>query len=252
MNFRHLLCLTFSVFLFAESTPSFAQNSVTDEESVRAIEPAIQTAAYAVEWWMPRHEAIVERAKQGDVDLLMIGDSITHGWESTGKELWAKYYAPRKAINMGFGGDRTEHVLWRLQNGEVDGLSPKLAVLMIGTNNTGHHQDPAQDTARGIRMILGELQTRFPNMKILLLAVFPRGAEKDDPLRILNTEINELISAYGQSESIHFLTLNELFLEEDGTLPTSIMPDLLHPNEGAYRIWAEAMEPTIQELLGEK
>jgi beta-glucosidase len=133
----------------------------------------------------------------------------------------------------------------------VDGLSPKLAVLMIGTNNTGSH-DSAQDTARGIRLILKELQTRLPNMKILLLAVFPRGAEKDDPFRILNTEVNELISAYSQSKSIHFLSLNELFLEEDGTLPTSIMPDLLHPNGGAYRIWAEAMEPTIQELMGEK
>jgi beta-glucosidase len=252
MNFRHLLYSTFSILLFVGSALSFAQDSATEESFVRAIEPAIQTASYAVEWWMPRHNAIVERAKQGDVDLLMIGDSITHGWESTGKELWAKYYAHRKAINMGFGGDRTEHVLWRLQNGEVDGLSPKLAVIMIGTNNTGHHQDPAQDTARGIRLILKELQTRLPNMKILLLAVFPRGAERNDPLRILNTEINELISAYGQSESIHFLTLNKLFLEEDGTLPTSIMPELLHPNERAYRMWAEAMEPTIQELLGEK
>jgi beta-glucosidase len=251
MNVRHLLCLTFSAFLFVGSTPSFAQDSATEEDSVRAIEPAIQTAAHAAKWWMPRHDAIVDRAKQGDGDLLLIGDSITHGWDRTGKKLWEKYYAPRNAINMGFGGDRTEHVLWRLQNGEVDGLSPKLAVVMIGTNNSGSH-DSAQDTALGIRLILKELQTRLPNMKILLLAVFPRGAEKDDPFRILNTEVNELISAYGQSESIHFLTLNELFLEEDGTLPTSIMPDLLHPNEEAYRIWAEAMEPTIQELMGEK
>ncbi len=251
MKFSHLLCPILSILFLVGSAPSFAQDSATEEGSVRAIEPAIQTAAHAAEWWMPRHDAIVERAKHGDVDLLMIGDSITHGWQSKGKEPWAKYYAPRNAINMGFGGDRTEHVLWRLQNGEVDGMSPKLAVVMIGTNNTGSH-DPAQDTARGIRLILKELQTRLPNMKILLLAVFPRGAEKDDPFRILNTEVNELISAYGQSESIYFLTLNELFLEEDGTLPTSIMPDLLHPNEGAYRIWAEAMEPTIQELMGEK
>lgn len=86
------------------------------------------------DWWMPRHQAVLDRVSQGNVDLLMIGDSITHGWENSGKAVWDQYYAPRNAANLGFGGDRTEHVLWRLQNGEVDNIDPKLAVLMIGTN----------------------------------------------------------------------------------------------------------------------
>jgi beta-glucosidase len=250
MTTRHLIFSTF-FFLFAGSTTGFAQEDAIEKDSVKAIEPAVQTAPYAGKWWGPRHERILERVKQGDVDLLMIGDSITHGWESTGKPVWNEHYADRKALNLGFGGDRTEQVIWRLQNGEVDGLSPKLAVIMIGTNNTGHRQDPAHDTARGIRFILKELQTRLPDMKILLLAIFPRGAEADDPLRILNSEINELISRFSESGSVHFLTINDKFLDDDATLPTSIMPDLLHPNEDGYRIWAKAMEPMIRKLLGE-
>jgi hypothetical protein len=89
-----------------------------------------------VEWWMPRHEQVLERIGQGNVDLIMVGDSITHGWENHGKDTWDRYYAPRNAVNMGFSGDRTQHVLWRFDNGEIDGIKPKLAILMIGTNNS--------------------------------------------------------------------------------------------------------------------
>ena len=89
-------------------------------------------------WWKARHEMKLKAAKGADVDLLFIGDSITHGWENKGRELWAKYYAPRNAFNIGYSGDRTQHVLWRLENGEMKGMKPKVAVIMIGTNNTGH------------------------------------------------------------------------------------------------------------------
>ncbi len=218
-----------------------------------AIMPNEQTAAWAVQWWLPRHEAkLAERKAMKQVDLLMIGDSITHGWEDKGKPTWDKYYGARNAINLGFSGDRTEHVLWRFQNGAIDDIDPKLAVVMIGTNNTGHRKENPEHTAFGIKRIVDEIRLRLPNTKVLLLDVFPRGAEPEDELRQINTAINEIIKGYADEKSnIWFLNVGDQFLEKDGALPKSIMPDLLHPNAQGYEIWAEAMEPTIKKLLGE-
>ncbi len=216
-----------------------------------AVKPEVQTAAWAQSWWMPRHKEKLEAIKGRQVDLLMIGDSITHAWENGGRAVWEKYYAPRNAFNIGFSGDRTENVLWRLQHGAVDGISPKLAIVMIGTNNTGHRQDDPKDTAAGIRAILDDLQTRLPKTKILLLAIFPRGAEADNRLRKINDDINEIIAAYADDERVFYLDINDQFLDDDGTLPKSIMPDLLHPNAKGYEIWAAAMEPTVKRLMGE-
>ena len=233
-----LLIALFCPIPYAQDETDFAPLSIT---------PIVQEGA----WWMPRHEAKLKRMREGNVDLLMIGDSITHGWEIGGKDTWAEYYGDRNAANIGFSGDRTEHVLWRLQHGEVEGIAPKLAVIMIGTNNTGHRQDPAADTALGIQHIIDELQTRLPETKILLLAIFPRGETLDDPLRKLNTAINERIAKFADNRRVFFLDINPHFLEDDGTLPRTIMADLLHPGPGGYKIWAEAMEPTIAKLLGE-
>ena len=213
--------------------------------------PGQQTAAWAVEWWMPRHEAkLAQRKAMENVDLLMIGDSITHAWEDKGLETWNKYYANRNALNLGFSGDRTEHVIWRFQNGAIDDISPKLAVIMIGTNNTGHRKENPRHTALGIKRIIDEVKLRLPSTKILLLDIFPRGADKENEFRKINSEVNELIKNYADDDSeVFFLSIGDKFLQEDGTLSKSIMPDLLHPNSEGYQIWAEAMEPTIQKLL---
>ena len=220
----------------------------------KATTPEVQTAAWAVKWWGPRHEQKLKdlKERQGKVDLLMIGDSITHGWENRGKKVWNEYYAKRNAFNIGYSGDRTEQVIWRLQHGEVEGISPKLAVIMIGTNNTGHRQDPPKETAAGIKLIIDELKERTPKTKILLLAIFPRGAKTDDKLRKINDATNGIIKDYADDKTVFFLDINETFLEDDGTLPKSVMPDLLHPHEAGYKMWADAMEPTIAKLLGEK
>lgn len=222
-------------------------------EPILAIMPEVQTAKWAVKWWQPRHEAkLAERKAMKQVDLLMIGDSITHSWEDAGKgrEVWDRAIAPYNALNLGFSGDRTEHVIWRIQNGAVDDINPKLAVLMIGTNNTGHRKEKPEHTALGIKRIIEELQLRLPSTKILLLDVFPRGAAKDDELRKINTAINGIIAGYADQEKVWFLNVGDNFLEEDGTLPKSLMPDLLHPNAAGYEIWVEAMEPNLKELLG--
>jgi beta-glucosidase len=179
----------------------------------------------------------------------MIGDSITHGWESAGKETWDKFYGSRKALNLGYSGDRTEQVIWRLQHDEVEGISPKLAIIMIGTNNAGHRKEKSADTAAGVKAILDELAKRLPDTKCLVLAIFPRGAKPDDELRQLNDGTNNILATYADGKRVFFLNLNDKFLTADGTLPTDIMPDLLHPNEKGYAIWAEAVEPTVEKLL---
>ncbi|MGZ0165012.1 MAG: platelet-activating factor acetylhydrolase IB subunit [Planctomycetales bacterium] len=246
---RTLLILT---TVIAASDTGFAEKDQSKAAAPKAVTPEVQTAAWAVKWWQPRHDQkLADLKKMEKVDLLMVGDSITHGWENRGKQVWEEHYAKRNAFNIGFSGDRTEHVLWRLQHDAVKGISPKLAVIMIGTNNTGHRQDPAEETAAGIKAIIAELQKQLPETKILLLAIFPRGAKSDDLLRKLNTSINGIIAGYADGKKVFFLDINSEFLEEDGTLPKSVMPDLLHPHEAGYATWAKAMEPSIAKLLGE-
>jgi beta-glucosidase len=219
---------------------------------IKALTPEVQTAEWAVQWWMPRHEEKLRTlGETKKVDLLMIGDSITHGWEGSGKAVWDKYYAKRNAFNIGFSGDRTEQVLWRFDHGELGGISPKAAVVMIGTNNTGHRKDDPDETAAGIKAILDRLGEKLPGTKVLLLAIFPRGASANDELRQINDAINHRISKFADNKRVFYLDISDKFLDEDGTLPRSIMPDLLHPNAKGCQIWAEAMEPALARVMGE-
>ncbi len=201
-------------------------------------------------WWIQRHEAkLAARRAMGAVDLLMVGDSITHSWENGGRAVWDRYYAGRRAFNIGFSGDRTEHVIWRLQNGAAHGLSPKLAVLMIGTNNTGHRMEKADHTAAGIRRVVAEMRVRMPKTKVLVLGIFPRGEQPDHRQRRLNDEINSKIQSLGEQEMVTYLDISSVFLDDEGVLSKALMPDLLHPNEKGYALWAEAMEETIERLM---
>jgi len=152
-----------------------SQVLTAEQKQHSAVEPAHKHS-----WWTLRNDAVNERVRQGNVDLLMIGDSITHGWEGGGKKYWEKYYAPRNAVNMGFSGDRTQHVLWRLEHGHLEGISPKLAVIMIGTNNSNGKDNTAEEIADGIIAICGKLRAECPRMKILILAIFPRGPEPSE------------------------------------------------------------------------
>ncbi len=217
-----------------------------------SIQPVVQDAKWAQSWWMPRHKEKIEQKNQmKEVNLVFLGDSITHAWDETGKEFWAKSYAHRKALNLGFSGDRTEQVLWRLENGAMDGISPKLLVLMIGTNNTGHRMDKAEDTALGIKTIIETIHKKSPETKILLLAIFPRGEKPTDPQRIRNEEINKIIETYADNKKIFWQNINDKFLTTDGILEKKVMKDLLHPNKEQYPVWAEAIEANVKKLLGE-
>lgn len=221
------------------------------QKNHRAVTPTPIPFEEVKPWYGPRMEAVNERLRQGDVDLLFVGNSITHGWESTGKKYWDLYYAPRKAMNLGFGWDWTQHVLWRLDRTDFSKISPKLAIVLIGTNNSNGEDHTAEEIADGIIAVVDRLQTRFPKMKILLLAIFPREPGPC-PQREKIEKANRLVSRIADGKRIHFLDLGHLFLLEDGRLNQALMPDFLHPNEEGYRVWAEAMEPKIKELLGEK
>lgn len=244
---RNRLSVSFLPALLFGALQLFLEPTAGSAEQIRAAMSAPQPEA----WWTERHERTVARIRQGHVDLLFIGDSITQGWEEDGRPVWNAFYQHRHAANLGYNGDQTDNVLWRLQNGELDGITPKLAVVMIGTNNATRREDPPEETAAGIQAILTTLRTRLPDTKILLLAVFPRGFSADDRLRRVNQAVNEQLPAFADERQVFFLNLNRRFLDDNGRLPEEMMPDALHPGERGYRVWAEGMEDTIKKLMGE-
>lgn len=218
-----------------------------------AIAPAAKDAN-----WMKRHEGFVAEAKKGGVDVLFMGDSITDFWrnaERGGRAVWDREFAPLRAANFGISADRTQNVLWRLQNGELEGIQPKVVVLMIGTNNTGLERDNVtprntpEQTIEGVKAIVQELRTRLPKTKILLLGIFPRGEKPDHPQRAQIATINREIAKLADGKTIRFLDIGPKFLNADGTLPADIMPDFLHPGLKGYEIWAAAMKPTLLQML---
>ena len=212
--------------------------------------PVILNEYWSQDWWLPRHKDKVARAKQGDIDLLMLGDSITHNWENKeGKAVWQKHFGDINTLNLGFGGDRTENVLWRLEHGEVSGIAPDLAVVMIGTNNTGFRMDNPRYIAQGVERIISELKQRLPSTQILLTAIFPRGQRMDDELRKNNQQVNVLLRDIAKQQDVMFTNFNAAFLTEDGTLSADIMPDYLHPNAQGYEIWADKLTPYIEKYV---
>ncbi|MBI2689252.1 MAG: chitobiase/beta-hexosaminidase C-terminal domain-containing protein [Acidobacteria bacterium] len=205
--------------------------------------------------WVKRHERILRVMRERPPELVFLGDSITHffGGEPAdarlrGPEVWEKYYGSRQAINIGYGWDRTENVLWRLRHGEIDGIAPKAVVVMIGTNNAGINT--AEEIAAGITAICEELHLRLPAAKILLLGIFPRGA-KPDAMREKLKAVNEKIAALDGKGGVSYLDIGDVFLEKDGTISPFIMNDYLHPTSAGYERWASAMEPMLKRLLGE-
>jgi lysophospholipase L1-like esterase len=202
--------------------------------------------------WLKRHEGFAAEAKKGGIDLLFLGDSITDAWRSTGKKIFEERFAPLKAANFGISGDRTQHVLWRLQNGEFEGLAPRAVMLMIGTNNIGQAQgaEAPESAAAGVEAILKEIRSRSPNTKVLLLAVFPRGEKPEDPKRKACEAINAMIKKHDDGgKSVRYLDIGARFLQPDGTISKEIMPDYLHLTPKGYEIWADAVKDPIAELL---
>jgi len=237
MKLSLLRCL--AVLAGALASHAFAQPAVVENP---AVVPTLRND------WFLRHTGFVAEANSGGIDLLFIGDSITDSWRKTGKAVWTTRYEPLKAANFGISGDRTEHVLWRLQNGELKGIHPKVAVVMIGTNNTG--RDTAPQIAEGVIAIVNEIKKQIPETKILLLAIFPRAEKPDSPLRTKITEVNQTLAKLDDGgRTVAYLDIGDKFLQSDGVLPATVMPDFLHPNEKGYEIWGDSMAQKLSELL---
>lgn len=203
--------------------------------------------------WTARHEGFAALAREGHIEVLFIGDSITNGWRTTGLTVWEKHFAPLRAANFGIGADRTQNLLWRLPRGELEGPAPRVIVLLIGTNNIGFERsgkirNTTAEAIAGVMAVVDLIQAKRPTSRLLLLGVFPRG-EKADPIRAQVAEVNEALRRRDDGDRIRFLDLGEKFLSADGSISRNVMPDLLHPSELGYEIWANAMKPLLSEML---
>jgi len=222
--------------------------------TVLAVPAAAQnTALVPAPFQEERHEGFLQEARRGGIECLLMGDSITDWWRRDGAELYEEIFAPLRCANFGIAGDRTQGVLWRMEHGELEGYAPKLMMLMIGTNNlSGRRSTPntPEEIAMAIATIVAKFRTTFPDAKVLLLGVFPRGAAPDGEYREPIRQINELIAHLDDGEHVRFMDIGDAFLAPDGSLPEDIMPDGLHPNERGYRIWADAVMPTFRAMMG--
>jgi lysophospholipase L1-like esterase len=203
----------------------------------------------------PRHEGFVETAKKGDIDLLLDGDSITDWWVQgdENKAMFDKYFGGMKTANFAIAGDTTQGVLWGLHNGEGQGFQPKAIMLMIGTNNTGGTDyagtSTAAEIAEGVGAVVQEMRTDFPQAKILLLAIFPRGVPGDS-VRDKITHINQIISKLDDQRHVFYMDIGSKFLDDRGYfLPDTFRPDNLHPVAKGYDIWGTAVKDKLAELM---
>ena len=201
-----------------------------------------------------RHQTFVGIAKTGNIDLLFVGDSITDWfyWPrgnagATGGKVWEASFAPLKPADFAIAGDTTQGVLWRMQNGELEGFKAKLIVLMLGTNNI--NRNPNDEIVDGDRLIIEEFKKRQPQAKVLLLGIFPRTAAADAPIRTTIKEINSNLAKLADNKQVFYMDIGDKFLAADGTLTTEIMADGLHPNEKGYQIWADAILPTVKNMM---
>ncbi len=212
---------------------------------------AIEPVPRGEDWWQQRHRSINQRVAEVGTraQVIFIGDSITQGWEGAGKEVWERYYAPRQALNLGIGGDRTQHVLWRLDHGNLEGLRPKAAVVMIGTNNSNGEDNTVEQIADGVRAIVDKLRTRLPGTKVILVAIFPR-AENPGPQRGKVLQVNQVLQRLGDNRDVFFVDFGYKFLNDQGRIPRELMPDYLHLSPAGYAIWAESIEGLLAHLLG--
>lgn len=211
-----------------------------------------------------RQAVVVERARTSPpTAVLLIGDSITQGWENEGSAVWRDRIGPLGALNLGVGGDRTEHVLWRLGQAPIGRLDPKAVVIMIGTNNIGHGRDDAAQTLAGVRAVVGLVRAQAPKATVILCGILPRGATMNamrGELLQVNQALAREFGAAGQSGpatgsasgpaagsggAVRFLDFGVRFIDADGTVPTELMPDALHLSPKGYALWADAIMPDL-------
>jgi len=250
-SYKRLLSLAFPLIL---STGLLCAQSNTPASVETKTNPAVVPVSRQG-GALNRQNLVLQRAKenQGPCDIVFIGDSITEGWEGNGRKVWHQYYGKRKCLNFGVGGDRTEHLLWRFEHGQLAGLEPKVAVLMIGTNNSNNNRDGTEqysttEILEGVQAVVKQIRERLPQTKLVLLGIFPRKSTFD-PQRGRLLQINQALAKLDDGKTIYYLDFGSQLINADGTLSKEIMPDYLHLSEKGYTIWADAIEPTLKKLL---
>lgn len=194
-----------------------------------------------------RTQEVLRRARenQGKCDIAFIGDSITQGWEGSGKNVWQKYYGKRKCLNFGVSGDRTQHVLWRFEQGQLDGVQPKHAVLMIGTNNSNKDDNSEADILEGVQTIVKQIRERLPKTHLVIVGIFPRG-QTFSTQRGKILQVNQALAKMADGKMIDYIDFGSELIEADGSISKSIMPDYLHLTEKGYEIWAQALKSKVR------
>jgi beta-glucosidase len=249
------ICL-FTVLLISCGS-AFAQTATTKPATTAPAMPPADVAAFKPgkdgapqATFMRMHESFLKRGKDGKIGVLFLGDSITEGWGTRGKDIWTKAYSAYDPANFGIGGDQTQHVLWRIDNGELDGINPKVVVLMIGTNNIGY---PAADITKADVKIVSEIHQKLPDTKVLLLGIFPRGADPKSPkvaaMREKIKQVNAELAKLDDGSKTRYLDIGDKFLTPDGVITKEIMADALHPTAAGYQIWVDAMQPLLDEMM---
>jgi len=250
---RRILCLCVTVLLLGSAAQS--------PEVVLAASPI---SRMQLRWWQDRYEAKLEELRSEHPALVFYGDSITQDYEVSGPPewrdfapVWQHFYGDRHAVNLGFNGDATSHLLWRIENGEASGISPKVAIILIGANNMGRLHWSADDTVTGIGAIINQLHHRLPHTKLLLLGVLP--SDRSAWATETTIAINRMLAArYGHSSDVTYLDIGRIFMKDgrldrglyfDPLLPSPSAP--LHPTAEGQRMMAAAIEPTLASLLGD-
>jgi lysophospholipase L1-like esterase len=243
--------LGWAVLAMAEGEAPFpwAQYGLTPSTNPACI-PSKRT-----DWADAYHVAMLQREPCKQAQVIFLGDSITMMWRTQsgyegGTPVWEKYYAPLPAANLGISGDRTEQLLWRItQGGDLEGTHPKVVVLLIGINNLLQRQDKPEQVAEGIGTLVGYLKHKLPDTRILLLGLFPLWEQPTDPARAWVKQVNGLIKPFADRQRVWYLDIGDKFLEPDGTISKVKLRDLLHLSEIGYGIWAENMQPYLDDLL---
>ena len=256
----------FALYLIALTPLSALAETPATEKPAASANPALDAKPQQPRKdydWMKRHEDILKIKDGLNPEVVMVGDSITHRWAGLptvdknygphGPVSWKKLYGDKPVLNLGFGADRVQNVLWRIEHGEMDGLKPKWIVLLIGTNNLvgGGAYDRActpAEIAEGVKNLVGVIHAKAPGAKLVVMGVFPRAATAKDPFRTKIKEVNALVGKQcAEVKDTTFLDIGDKFLKPDGSLPHDLMPDLLHPSEKGYAIWAEALAKVMRK-----
>jgi lysophospholipase L1-like esterase len=236
----------------------------TDIPANSAIVPVSKLEQDSYNWW-DRHAEVMRIKDSINPEIVLIGNSITHFWggepqlkyadgkprKPNGPNAWASVFANRRVLNLGFGWDRTQNMLWRLDRGELDGLHPKTVIMHLGTNNTSGTVNARMNTAseivEGIRAVCMRVRSKVPGAHIILMEVFPREEKPDHPRRILINEINKQLEVFARENKIDLVNIGPKMLNPDGTLSRDIASDFCHPTDKGYQIWADEIRPFVNE-----